>query len=420
MKVIYLHQYFNTPEMPGATRSFELARRLVAAGHEVEMITTDRAVTTSHDERWRESNESGIAVHWARVPYSNQMGFAQRVRAFVSFALLAARKARQLRGDVVYATSTPLTIAIPAIIASRRLRIPMVFEVRDLWPAVPIALGILRNPVAKWLARRLEKSAYRNSTQIVALAPGMKEEIRKSGYRESDITVIPNGCDISLFDDSDAAARELRRQHDWLQQRPLLAYVGTIGRINAVDYLVDIAKALHRIDSDIRIVVVGAGVETARVKDKAERLAVLGRNFFMIGQVPKKEAAAWTRAATANIALVHGPRFIWKDATQNKFFDSLAAGRPVISNYDGWQAEVAEQAGAGVIVAHDDSEAAARQIANSMRDEDWLASAAVSAAELARGPYSRDVHAKQLEQVLRKAVGVTANQCSQSESTSNG
>src|SRR5690554_854503 len=132
MKVIYLHQYFNTPEMSGGTRSYEMARRMVAAGHEVHMVTSYREQDANR-KGWFLTEEAGINVHWYPVPYSNHMGFVQRIKAFIAFALAARKKSVELDGDIIFATSTPLTIALPAVPASRKKKIPMVFEVRDLW-----------------------------------------------------------------------------------------------------------------------------------------------------------------------------------------------------------------------------------------------------------------------------------------------
>ena len=406
MKIVYLHQYFNTPEMAGATRSFELARRLVSAGHEVHMVTADRTPRAAGSgSEWRTTDEHGITVHWVSVPYDNKMSFSRRIRAFFRFAYSAAKKAAALHGDIVYATSTPLTIAIPAVFASRRNGSPLVFEVRDLWPAVPIELGILRNPVAIWLARRLERFAYRNSMHVVALAPGMKTEIAKTGYPAERITVIPNGCDVELFAGLQSESARIRERNDWFGDRPMVSYIGTIGRINAVDYFVRLARAAAQLDDEIRFVVVGTGIEEDNVRKLARELDVLDKNFFMLGRMSKTEAAAWCNAATMNIALVTGPRFIWKDATQNKYFDSLAAGRPVASNYDGWQAVVATEAGAAIILDSDDSETAARELVAALRNDEWLKRAGEAARSLAAGQFSRDRHAADLEQVLTQCAG---------------
>jgi hypothetical protein len=108
MKILYLHQYFNTPAMSGGTRSYEMARRLVAAGHEVDMITSWREPIAK--KGWFEQRVDGIRVHWLPVQYANHMNYYQRIAAFFSFALRAGNRATELGGDIVFATSTPLTI----------------------------------------------------------------------------------------------------------------------------------------------------------------------------------------------------------------------------------------------------------------------------------------------------------------------
>ena len=174
MKILYLHQYFKTPGMAGGTRSFEMARRLVARGHEVHVVTARDAPGS---RVWTYTQESGIDVHWCSVPYSNHMSYSRRIRAFAKFSRLAARRAASIEADVLFATSTPLSIVLPASYAARRQRIPMVFEVRDLWPELPIAVGALKNPLAIAAARWLERFAYRKATHVVALSPGMRDDV---------------------------------------------------------------------------------------------------------------------------------------------------------------------------------------------------------------------------------------------------
>lgn len=401
MRIVYLHQYFVTPRMAGGSRSYEMARRLVADGHEVHMVTSDQAPGTALP-KWRESDEAGIRVHWTPVPYDNHMDHGERMRAFLGFAWMAARKAASLRGDVIFATSTPLTIALPAVHAARRSRAPMVFEVRDLWPAVPIAIGAIRNPVAVRAARWLERFAYRNANRIVALAPGMRDEIVATGYPAERVTVIPNGCDLDVFSDG-GAGLELRRRHAWLGNRPLLVFTGTFGLVNGMDYLVRLAVAIARLDPEVRVVGVGGGRELDRTRALASELHVLDRNLHLIGQLPKHESAAWTVAADMTIALFTGPRIVWRDAVQNKFFDSLAAGKPVVNNFPGWQATIAEEAGAGLVVSQTDTSAAAADIVGALRDPEWLRRAGLAARELAASRFNRDSLASQLAGVLKEA-----------------
>jgi glycosyltransferase involved in cell wall biosynthesis len=403
MRIIYLHQYFVTPRMAGGGRSYEMARRLVACGHEVHMVTSDQDSVPA-SAMWRETVEAGIRVHWTSVPYDNVMGYHARIRAFLTFACRAARKAASLRGDIIFATSTPLTIAIPAVYASWRSRVPMVFEVRDLWPAVPIAIGAIKNPVMKWAAIQLERFAYRHAARIVALAPGMRNEIVAAGYPAEHVAVIPNGCDFDNFSDA-APAQQLRQQHSWLGSRPLLVFTGTFGLVNGMAYLVRLADAIFMIDPEIRIVAVGTGREYDLTRQLAAELNVLDKNFFLLGKQPKHVASAWTLAADMTIALFTGPDIVWRDAVQNKFFDSLAAGKPVASNFSGWQSKLAVEAGAGLILSSSSVESAARDLVRALRDRRWLDQTGRAARELAKSRFNRDVLAADLARVLAEACG---------------
>ena len=401
MRVVYLHQYFLTPEMAGGTRSYEMARRLAAAGHEVHMITSDQRPASG--SRWRETDEAGIRVHWAAVPYDNTMAFGQRILAFARFAWMAARRAVALRGDVIFATSTPLTIAIPALVASWIRRVPFVFEVRDLWPDVPIALGAIRNPVAVRLARWLETLAYRRASHVVALAPGMRDDIVAKGIPAAKVSVIPNGCDLDVFGQG-GNARAVRDTHSWLGERRLVLFAGTIGMVNGVDYLVEVAREVKALDAEIHFALFGAGRERESVRDLAERTGVLGVNFFMHDPVPKKQLADWLAAADMAVALFTGPRVVWKDAVQNKFFDALAAGKPIANNFDGWQSQIAAAAGVGLILDPKDAAAAARQLVHALNDAQWLAEVPARARRLAEGQFSRDRLAAQLGAILEAAA----------------
>jgi glycosyltransferase involved in cell wall biosynthesis len=400
MRIVYLHQYFNTPAMPGSTRSYELARRLAARGHEVHVVT---AWCTDDGRRgWSTTQEAGITVHWYPVPYSNRMSFWRRVLAFVRFALAASRRGTALGGNVVYATSTPLSIGIPAIYISRRKKIPMVFEVRDMWPDVPVALGVLRSPLLIWVARRLEMIAYRSAVHIIALAPGMKADIIEKGIRGDKITVIPNGCDPDSATRT-ASEPDPRCEHEWLRDRKLVLYAGTIGRANGVDYLIEVAAALLSTSPEIRVVIIGDGGDAERVRRRAMEAGVLGRNLYLHKPLPKQLLRGWLRAADLHVALMRGPYSYTKDAVNNKFFDALTFGKPIANNFAGWQASIAEGAGIGVVLDPANPVQAAHEIKRVLDDGEWLAAVPARAFALANGEFHYSLHAERLEQVLRSA-----------------
>lgn len=402
MRILYLHQYFNTPRNIGGTRSYEMARRLVARGHTVNIVTSERGGNEAGG--WRVTEEEGIYVHWLPVPYSNKMPNSKRIAAFIRFARSAATYAAATPSDVVFATSTPLTIALPAVWAKRKQRVPMVFEVRDLWPELPIAIGALRSKPQIQAAQMLERFAYRNSAAIVALSPGMKEGIVRTGYPAEKVTVIPNSCDLDMFDVPASSGAAFRSRYEWLQDRPLVLYAGTLGKINGVAYLAEIAAKALPLDPEIRFLVVGEGAEEEIVRNRALELNVLDRNFFLLPPVAKSEMPQLFSAATISLSLFVDLKEMWANSA-NKFFDGLAAGKPVAINYGGWQAELLQESGAGFVLPATDAATAAKVLTAAARDVPRLVSASKSAKHLAQTRFNRDMLAGQLEEVLLRGSG---------------
>lgn len=399
MKVVYLHQYFKTPDMSGGTRSFEMARRLVAAGHEVHVVTStsDR----SHGSRWRNQSISGINVHWLPLAYDNHMPYLRRILIFLMFGLRSMLKARRLKGDVVLATSTPLTIAIPGIAASLG-KCPMVFEVRDLWPRVPIALGALRNRPAILLATRLERIAYSRSTAVVALSDDMAEGVRSAGFN-GPVSVIPNSCDNELFRVPDETGREFRRSRPWLGERPLVVYTGTFGKVNGLSYMVELAERMLDVSPNVRFLAIGDGVERVKILAAAEQCGVLNNNFFMEPPVAKSALPKVLSAADVCTSWVL-PLPELEANSANKFFDALAARRPIVINHGGWMKELIEREGVGVALDPLDTSAAARELHRFLEDPHRISQSRSRAAELAENRFSRDVLAAHLCDVLVESV----------------
>jgi glycosyltransferase involved in cell wall biosynthesis len=163
-----------------------------------------------HHLGWSEEKIDSIHVHWLPVSYDNLMDLLQRIKAFFRFALKAGQRATKLGGDIVFASSTLLAIALPGALSAWRLKVPMVFEVRDLWPAVPIAMGFLRNSVARKSAQWLERFAYARSFRRVALPEGTADGVVQAAYPPARDAVIPNGSDLESFAHSDEGFRRFR------------------------------------------------------------------------------------------------------------------------------------------------------------------------------------------------------------------
>lgn len=406
VRIVYLHQYFATPQMSTGTRSYEMARRLVQRGHEVHMIAS-RTDSQKVAVQWDHELVAGIRVHWLPVPYANAMGTMRRILAFAQFATLAADHAARLRPDVVFATSTPLTIAIPGAYASMRRQVPMVFEVRDLWPELPRAVGALTNKPALALATWLERQAYRRSRKVIALSAGMAEGIARTGYPRTDIATIPNGCDLTAFNVDESAGQAFRAARPWLGDRPLVLYCGALGRINNVSYLVELAGQLLPLAPEVRFLIMGRGGQEQLVRENARRLGVLDVNLFMEQPIPKSAVPAAMNAATVCTSLFL-PLSAMEANSANKFFDALAAGRPIAINYGGWQKELILDNDCGIVLGADPDRQVAGQLLDLLADPDRLHSMGTAARSVGVNQFDRDVLARQFIEVIEScgpAVG---------------
>lgn len=398
MRIAYLHQYFTSPELGGGTRSYEFATRWVGAGHEVHVLRIGEHLGPS-STAWRVDVIEGVHVHTLDLKYSNEMGFVRRLGAFAGYALAATRRLPKISPDAVYATSTPLTVALPALASRLLRRTPFVFEVRDLWPDVPIALGYLSNPILRAAALWLERSAYRKASHVVALAPGMKADIEAKGIPGDKISVIPQGCDTRLFEGADPdRARESLPE---LGDGRVYLYAGAIGQANGLRYLIDLATEMEPIDHGARFVIVGEGKERKELEQLAADRGLLDRSVFFLGALNKHQVADWMAAATATLALLTGPRVLWKDAVQNKFFDSLAAGRPIATNNDGWQTQIAVESGVGIMLDPEDPAHAANQLLEMANDRQFMDRVPDNCRELAASRFNREAQA---EEALRLVV----------------
>lgn len=397
MKIAYLHQYFKTPSSNGGVRSYNFARALVERGHEVHVVTSD---SSRSGPAAPVENVDGITVHWVHVPYDNAMGFSRRLLAFAQFAAKSARITRSQRAAVVIATSTPLTVALPALWAVLGRKTRFVFEVRDLWPAVPIAMGVLRNPLLIAAARMLERLTYSRADAIVALSDGMAAGVVRAGVEASKIVVVPNVADIESFQNPGPSTSAAFDALSSLHGRPTVLYCGTFGRVNGLEYMVDLALAATRINSPLAFVAVGDGAERAAVIRKAQEQGVLGTSFYSLPGVPKSELPALLARATFGSSWVIDVQAL-EDNSANKFFDTLAAGRPMLVNHGGWQADILTARSAGWRLPRD-PDAAIAQLTGILGRTNVLESAGVNALQLAREEYALDVLA---ERFVRVALG---------------
>jgi len=403
MKIIYLHQYFNTNVMPGSTRSFELSKRLVENGHKVYLITSKRDDYQLQKNGW--TKENGIDVYWTPVSYSNKMGFLRRIFSFLLFSIKSLKVTLSIDADIIYATSTPLTIAIPAIIYSKLKSKPMIFEVRDLWPEIPIAVGALKSPFTRFLALYLEKLAYKNSKKIIALSDGMRSGIIKKGYPANKINVITNLSNTRAYEEIDKNKDYGIRIHNYYPEPldKLVIYTGAFGHVNDVNYLIKIAGTIKNINNKIKFIIAGEGVEQQNIYSTSKELGVLNSSVFIIDPLEKSKIPLLYSKASIVSSLFINLEELWNNSA-NKFFDGLAAGKPIMINYSGWQRSLLEKYNAGFYVPFDDHLKGAEILNKIVNNNDLSKNMGHAAKKLANKHFAIDAQYPKFEKILKSVI----------------
>ncbi len=362
MHFLLIHQSFATPEEPGGTRHFELARGTVERGHDFTVIASKISYLTGQNTTGESTSSGdatieGVRVLRAATPSTVGGSFAGRLFSFISFAASSLIKALRIgRVDVVMGTSPPIFQAVSAWLVSALRRRPFLLEVRDLWPEFVIDMGLLKNRFLIRGSRSLERFLYSRASHILVNSPAYVDYLIEKGVEPDKITLLPNGVDPAMFDpSSDGNGVRARLK---LDGRFLVVYAGAIGPANHLDLLLEAAEEL-RADSGICFLIVGDGKERKRLQNEARARRL--DNMVFAGAQPKREMGSFLASADACVAVLKNiPMF--RMTYPNKVFDYMAAGRPVVLAIDGVIREVVERAGAGIFTEPGDAKALAAAV----------------------------------------------------------
>lgn len=348
MRILYIHQYFKLPSHAGGIRSYEMARRLIENGHSVTMICSEAfnlGLNEKYSKHVLKGNVNGIDILQVRVPFSNRDSVTKRTKTFLKFSYFAVKIALKEEYDLIFATSTPLSAGIPGIFAKMFRKKKFVFEVRDLWPELPRALG-MKNPFLLRGMDILEKQSYKKADACIGLSPGICEGIALKAQKNKPIELIPNGSDLDIFNPKLKGPIKL----DGLQNFTTVAvFTGTHGIANGLDAVLDAAKLLlSKGRDDIGLVFIGDGnTKDSLVKRaKDEKLT----NCLFYDPIPKLELNEIVASADIGMMILADVPAFYYGTSPNKFFDYISSGIPILNNYPGWLAEMIKENYCGLVV----------------------------------------------------------------------
>ncbi len=406
MRILYVHQHFCIPKGAGGVRSYQMARRLLDVGHDVTMICgshvgAQTGLHGAYSAGVRRGNVDGIRVIEIDCGYKNADRLLLRALKFVKFAVRAVWISLVERYDVMIATSTPLTVGVPAV-AARWLRGKrVVFEVRDLWPELPAAMGVIKSRFVLFSLSALEWMSYHSATRLIGLAPGICDGIAKRGIDREKISLVPNGCDADIFQ----AAGEPGDRPAGVANTDLLAlFTGAHGIANGLDAVLDAARVLkQRNRNDIKIMLVGDGMKKPALMKRAQEEGL--DNVVFSKPVSKGELSRLMASADLGMQILLDVPAFYYGTSPNKFFDYLTAGLQVLNNYPGWLAELIVEERCGYAVPPRDPVRFADALEHAADHRAELLDMRAGSRRLA-ARFDRDVLFKDFVDVIERANGL--------------
>ena len=403
VNLLILHQNFVDPAHPGGTRHYELAQRLAAAGHRVVIVAADvdylsgQKIPRPAGGRHEQMGPPGATfeVRRAFALAGTQKSLFRRVLSYLVFMWTSFWVVLRTPDiDVIFGTTPPIFQLAAAWLAAKLRRRPFVLEVRDLWPAFAVDMGILKNRFLIWLAERIERFFYHAARHVIVNSPAYATHVQAAGVPAERITVIPNGVDCSQFDPQ-GNGEAIRRQFE-VEDKFLVVYAGALGPANDIGTILSAAEHLRH-EPAIHILLVGGGKEEPRLTALARTKKL--DNVTFGGTLPKQHMPELLAAADACLATLQNiPMF--RTTYPNKVFDYMAAGRPTVLAIDGVIREVVDDAHGGLFVPPGDATALAEALRHLAADPDMAHRLGASAREYVAAHFDRDEQAARLEEVL--------------------
>ena len=393
MKVLLIHQHFNTPQQGGALRSYYLAKSLIDRGVAVTVITG------ANIQSPKQELIDGIEIHYLPVPYFNRFGFVDRIRSYTNYLVAAARYAKKIRdANLCYAISTPLTTGLVGMWLKRKYGIPYVFEVGDLWPDAPIQLGYIKNPALKAMLYMLEKKIYRYANSIVALSPMIQKEIARKQPGKK-ISVVTNMSDVEFF--RDESKREDLTEKFNTRGAFVISYIGTLGVANGLDYIIECARACQKANLPVKFIVCGEGAMLVNLTNAALRLKLENIQFVSF---QNRDGVREVMNVSDAIFVSYKNFPVLETGSPNKYFDGLAAAKLVIINFGGWIKDEIEKEQCGVYLDPRHPTEIVNKIRPFLDDPHLLRQFQQRARHLAEAKYRREILGDNFFGVINNAI----------------
>lgn len=402
MKVLFISQYY-PPEIGAASnRIGYFAQFLAKAGHDVTVLTSapnypEGKIYAGYANRFDISEENGVRVIRTRILLTAKSNAITRLAHYLSFLISSIMVKRKIpKPELIFATSPPLFTALIGVIFKKLWRVPLVTDIRDIWPESVESVGAVKN---KKLLRQGEKLAhwiYKNSGHITATSPGIQKKLTDVPVEK--ITIIPNGAELDLFRPDISGDYATRMWN--LKSKFVVLYTGNLGLAQAPETIIKAAEILKD-NENVVFLLVGSGVLLQKLKAEAEKKNLT--NVILAGSNPRTRMPEFV--AASDVCLIpYKAADTFRNTFPSKMFDYMAGAKPIIINLEGEASKLIEQAKCGILAKEENAQDMADTILELQKNPAFTRQMGQSGRIFVEKNYQRENIAIQLEKTLKCLV----------------
>lgn len=405
MKIVVICHYFPPEIGAPSARLYEMSKRWVELGNEVHVVTCfpNHPTGIIPDEykgmKYMLENMDGIHVHRNYVYATPNKGFIKKTLGHISFMFSSVFfSMKKIDKPDVIITSSPTFFSIfSGYWYSLRKKADFVLEVRDLWPAAMIELGVMKEGFVTKVLEKMELFFYRKSKKLIMVTQSFKDNVINRGIRGDKVHVITNGVNQELFYPKEKNQEVINKYN--LQDKFVISYVGAHGISQNLSTILEVAKNLREY-KNIEFVFVGEGAEKDKLKQIVSEEEIINVQF--IDAQPKEEIPEFYNLSDLCLIPLKNIE-LFKTFIPSKMFEIMACGIPIIASLEGEAAQILEDSKAALVVQPDNPNEIARAIEELINDKEKYSQMKANGPEFVEKNYSRNKLAERYLELINNA-----------------
>ena len=409
MRILFFSHYYTPEGNAPATRVSALCERWVRVGHDVTVITgapnvPNGVVYDGYKNERKSEVINGVKVERVKTYIAANKGVVKRMLNFTTYFASSLWSSLWLpKADVVIATSPQIFCGYAGVWYKRLRRVPLVIEIRDIWPESMFAVGAKVPRLGILALERIEKAMYRCCDRLVTVGEGYRLRLAEKGVPEEKMSVVMNGTDLAVYSPREKNSELLKKYG--LDGKFVVSYIGTVGMACGLGCVLDAAEKVKVVGEgeqrNVVFVIVGDGAARVQLEEEAKRRGLT--NVVFTGRQPKSSMPDWVSSSDAS--LVHLKKTeLFTTVMPSKIFESAGCKRPIIMGVDGFAKKLVMDAEAGLDMTPESAESLVECVKKLADDPALCCKLGENAYNNIAKVYNRDQQASDYLSILNRTI----------------